>query len=95
MDWAKAIKFVSGERRPRFGKIGKNIDGIQPRVPLKTSCLKSCGVGLSFSLPLILFVYLEQVSPIMGPVLAFTFGTNVRDWSLAKKGFLVEVRYTR
>ncbi|CAM9860152.1 unnamed protein product [Scytosiphon promiscuus] len=30
------------------------------------------------------------VSPIMGPVLAFTFGTNVRDWSLAKKGFLVE-----
>ena len=28
----------------------------------------------------------------MGPVLAFTFGTNVRDWSLAKKGFLVEVR---
>ncbi|CAN0303044.1 unnamed protein product, partial [Hapterophycus canaliculatus] len=31
------------------------------------------------------------VSPIMGPVLAFTFGTNVRDWSLAKKGFLVEV----
>ena len=34
---------------------------------------------------------LFQVSPIMGPVLAFTFGTNVRDWSLAKKGFLVEV----
>ncbi|CAN0240127.1 unnamed protein product, partial [Pylaiella littoralis] len=30
------------------------------------------------------------VSPIMGPVLAFTFGTNVRDWSLAKKGFIVE-----
>eukprot|EP00903_Cladosiphon_okamuranus_P007903 g7635.t1 len=30
------------------------------------------------------------VSPIMGPVLAFTFGTNVRDWSLAKKGFFVE-----
>lgn len=27
----------------------------------------------------------------MGPVLAFTFGTNVRDWGLAKKGFLVEV----
>eukprot|EP00752_Nemacystus_decipiens_P012739 g11283.t1 len=33
------------------------------------------------------------VSPIMGPVLAFTFGTNVRDWSLAKKGFLVESFY--
>lgn len=31
----------------------------------------------------------------MGPVLAFTFGTNVRDWSLAKKGFLVEVGVER
>ncbi|CAM9733915.1 unnamed protein product, partial [Choristocarpus tenellus] len=31
------------------------------------------------------------VSPIMGPVLAFTFGTNVRDWDLTKQGFLVEV----
>lgn len=29
----------------------------------------------------------------MGPVLAFTFGTNVRDYSLAMTGAKVEVRF--
>ncbi|CAN0479378.1 unnamed protein product, partial [Phaeothamnion confervicola] len=31
------------------------------------------------------------VSPIMGPIVALTFGANTRDWALARLGLKLEV----
>lgn len=50
------------------------------------SCL--AGLGLA-SNNTVIIISSMLVSPLMGPVLALTFGANVHDWRLAKLGFYV------